>query len=274
MSNLYRKSSIEKLSSPEQLDKAIRITSSFSWLVIIGVFIIVVIVSVWAFIGRLPETQTVSGVIVDKSDVYAVYSNKTGTVVDVKKRSGDKVAAGEVIAVAKASNGSNFEIKANESGIMTDILLNDDMKVYSGNEIARMTPNIADENLIVCYVPISVGEQIKKDMEVKVYPISVDSQKYGHMEATVEQVGEHAVSASNMQYILGNDNMLSDQFLQQGPVVSVVCRIKTDKSTTSGYYWTNTDGKDVRVPNGTLISAKVITKSEAPIKKLFKSFGN
>lgn len=274
MSDLYRKSSVEKLSNPEQLDKAITISSPMSCLALIGVALIVIAVIVWSMFGKLPETQTVSGLIVNKSDVCAIYTNKTGTVTDIKKSSGDKVNPGDVIAVAKSAEGNNFEIVARSSGTLTDILLQEDMKIFAGNEIARLTPDVKNDNVVVCYVPVAVGEQLTKDMDVLIYPASVDSQKYGHMEAQVEQVGEYAVSAANMQYVIGNDNLFAEQFLAQGPVVSVVCKIKTDEQSKNGYFWTNKNGNSLSVPTGTLVSAKIVTKNEAPIQKLFKNSGN
>lgn len=274
MADLYRKSSIEKLKNPEQLDKAITVSSPASWPVLCGLALIIVAVILWSVFGSLPETKEASGVIVDKSNVCAVYSAKTGKVIEIRKKPGDMVNPRDVIAVAQSADGNIFDIRTNESGAITDLLIKKGARVFSGNEVARLTPDIKSDNVIVCYVPISIGEQLKKDMDVTVYPLSVDSQKYGHMEAKVEQVGEYAVTAANMRYVIGNDNMFDKKFLSRGPVVSVVCKITPDSQSKNGYFWTNKAGNNISLPNGTLISAKIITSNEAPIKKLFKSFGN
>ena len=42
MSNIFRKSVIERLSSPEQLDKMIRITSPLTWLFIVACALILI----------------------------------------------------------------------------------------------------------------------------------------------------------------------------------------------------------------------------------------
>ena len=274
MADLYRKSSIEKLSNPEQLDRAITISSPLSWLALLGIMLIIGAVTLWSIFGKIPETQTVSGVIVDKADVCAIFSDKTGTVVDIKKRSGDHVDSGDVIAVIKSSGGKNFDLVSNHAGTLTDILLEKEAKVFSGNEIARLTPELSDDNVLVCYVPIGVGEQLNKDMDVLVYPLSADSQKYGHMKAKIEYIGEYAVTASNMQYVIGNDNMLADQFFSQGPVISVICKIESDSLSDNGYYWTNKSGRSVSITNGMLVSAKIVINEEAPIYKLFKGISN
>lgn len=274
MADLFRKSSIEKLSNPEQLDRAITVSKPLSWLALLGVLLIIAAVIIWSVFGRIPETRTVSGVIVDKSDVCAVYSDKTGTVTEIKKQSGEFVNTGDVIATIKTSDGGTADLFPGVSGILTDILLEKGAKVYSGNEIARMTPDLPDDNVLVCYVPVGVGEQLKRDMEVLVYPIAADHQKYGHMKAKIRHIGEYAASAENMQYVIGNDNMLADQFFSQGPVISVVCKIEPDHLSGNGYFWTNKAGRSVSVTNKMLVNAKIVIKEEAPIYKLFKGVSN
>ncbi len=271
MADLYRKSSIEKLSNPEQLDRAIKLTSPLSWLVLLGVVIIIVATLIWSIVGTLPTTQTVSGVMVNPESVCAYYSDCSGTVTKLLKKSGDQIKKDEGILTVKSNDGKEYTVKATTDGKISDYLVEVDAKIYSGAEIARYTPNISQDQVVVCYVPVSVAKQLEKDMKVLLYPTSVDSQKYGHMEAWVDSVGEYAAATSNMWYVVGADNMVADQFLQQGPVVSVVCRIKTDANTDSGFYWTSEKGKDVTVSNGTFVSAKIITDECAPITKLLNS---
>ena len=110
---------------------------------------------------------------------------------------------------------------------------------------------------------------MKAGMKVLLYPTSVDTQKNGHMEATVVDIGEYAVATSNMWYILGADNLMADIFLSEGPVVQMTCKIKTNNDSKNGFYWTNENGNNLTVSKGTLVSAKVITDESAPISKLF-----
>ena len=48
MADLYRKSSLEKLSNPEQLDRMIRISSPMSWLALAAVLLVIVAAAIWA----------------------------------------------------------------------------------------------------------------------------------------------------------------------------------------------------------------------------------
>ncbi len=271
MAELYRKSSIEKLSNPEQLDRAIKLTSPMSWLALMGVVLIIVVTLIWSIVGTLPDTQTVNGIVVSPESVCAYYSDVTGTVTKVLKKDGDKVKRNDEIAIVKLSDGKEHIIKATVSGKITELLVQEETRVYSGAEIARYTPNISAEQVVVCYVPSYIANQLEVDMDVLLYPTSVDTQKYGHMEATIESIGEYAASTNNMWYVVGADNLVAEQFLSSGPVMTVVCKIKTDKDTDSGYYWSSDKGKNVTISDGVFVSAKIITDESAPIMKLFSN---
>ena len=54
MSNsLFRKKALEKLSSPEQLDKLIVITSPKGWLALLAVALIVIVGLLWGIFGTI-----------------------------------------------------------------------------------------------------------------------------------------------------------------------------------------------------------------------------
>lgn len=56
MSNIFRKSVIERLSSPEQLDKMIRITGPLTWLFIVACVLVFIPLVFWS-IGLLQATS-------------------------------------------------------------------------------------------------------------------------------------------------------------------------------------------------------------------------
>ena len=54
MADLFRKTSLEKLSSPEQLDKMIVITPPSFWMALSGAGLVIVVALIWSILGRLP----------------------------------------------------------------------------------------------------------------------------------------------------------------------------------------------------------------------------
>jgi len=92
------------------------------------------------------------------------------------------------------------------------------------------------------------------------------------MEAEIISVDEYATNTNSLAYVLGSGNMVAEQFASNGPIVSIVCKIKTDKETKSGYYWSSDSAKNLTISNGTVISAKIVVDECAPITKLIGKF--
>lgn len=72
--SIFRKSSLERISSPEQLNDYVKITNPGIWLVLLGLFSLLLAVGVWAYSGTIPETVQLSGVVFsDKAEAETVY---------------------------------------------------------------------------------------------------------------------------------------------------------------------------------------------------------
>ena len=121
---------------------------------------------------------------------------------------------------------------------------------------------------IMCYIPVSEGRKIETEDRVIVYPSTYNRQEYGHMEGIVTSVSEEPASALNMGIQLGDDSLVQ-MFQQNGPVLTVICKLNENPDTLSGYWWSNKKGeKEAAINQGTLISADVIVDEKAPITML------
>ena len=74
MMQLYRKDLLEKMSSPEQLDKAVVIAPPSFWIAILFGAITVVVALIWSFFGTIPEKVAINGVYVPEQTSVAVSS--------------------------------------------------------------------------------------------------------------------------------------------------------------------------------------------------------
>jgi len=274
MAGLYRTSSLEKLSSPEQLDRAITVTSPMSWVALIGITAIIAVTLAWSVLGSLPTIISASGIVASPISTNALFSSETGTVSEVYVNVGDRVGTGDAIISVHNSIGDVKTVAATQDGTISEILVGKDGQVIQGNEIARLSPDVGSDRVVVCYVPLAHSKQLKPDMKVLVYPASVNSQTSGHLEATIVNIDSYAASNTNMGYVLGTDNQLVDTFASQGAVVAVTCKLREDESTASGYYWSGNAGKTLPLDRGTLVRARIVVDEVAPIKKLFTIFND
>ena len=268
MAELYRKSALEKISSPEQLDKALTVTSPASWIALLGIAVIVVAGIIWSILGTIPITVSTQGIVSPKVGTNAVYAADSGTVLSVSARPGVELHMGDELCRYRTSGNEIRSIYSDQVGEVADVMVENGMTISPGNEIVRVAPKTENHQVAVCYVPLSQVAKLERGMTVQVYLDGVDSQAKGHMTARITNIDSYAANNTGMASVLGADNNLIAVFQQYGAVVAVACEFYPG-DTTSGYYWTNEKGSEVSVPNGALISAKITTQEVAHISKLF-----
>lgn len=272
MGNIYRKSLLEKISSPEQLDKSLVITSPMSWLVLIGITLITIVTIVWSVVGTIPVTVSTQGIISSPVNTNAVYTEESGTVLSVLVTSGSEVHLGDAILKYRTVGSEVKTVYCDQVGIVSEVLVSIGDSITQGNEVVRISPTVTGSQVAVCYIPVNNAKKIERGMKTQIYLDSVDSQSYGHMVARVVNIDKYVTSNKGMGCVLGTDNNMISMFQQDGAVVAVTCEFYPE-DTVSGYYWSNEKGNSVSVTNGSTIRAKIITEEVAPITKLFSKLG-
>lgn len=96
--NLLRKASVEKLSSPEQLDQMMRVTSPMGWVSVVAIGAIIVAAIVWSVTFPMPVKVDGRGFMVRGEAVREVQILAGGTVLSVEVKTGDVIESGTVVA--------------------------------------------------------------------------------------------------------------------------------------------------------------------------------
>lgn len=66
---IFRQKSVDRVSSPEQLDNYLKVTSPSVWLVLVGIIIILLGTIIWSTFGKL-KTYANVGCVVEEGNVY------------------------------------------------------------------------------------------------------------------------------------------------------------------------------------------------------------
>jgi len=96
---LYRKAALDRLSSPDDLDRTLTVTNARQWLVLLGIGIFVATSMVWAFVARVPTEAKGDGIMIGQGGVVNVVTSGGGVITDFKLKIGDRVKAGDVVAM-------------------------------------------------------------------------------------------------------------------------------------------------------------------------------
>lgn len=96
-SQIFRKASLDRLASPEQLDQVMTVTSPRGWIALAAVGLILLGAVVWGILGSLSEKVTGQGMLVRSGGVLEVVAPATGQVTDIAVAPGDSVREGDVV---------------------------------------------------------------------------------------------------------------------------------------------------------------------------------
>jgi len=95
---IFREVALERLSSPDELDRLLKVTDSKAWIAQLATFGLIIVALVWGYIGRIPSVTSGQGVIVRRGGVLNVVAAGSGAVAQIKVKVGDRISAGQVVA--------------------------------------------------------------------------------------------------------------------------------------------------------------------------------
>ena len=96
----FRKSALEKLSTPEKLDQMIKVTGPKAWIALTTITLILVTAIIWSFGGNVKTKLNVVGVLLG-GEVHEVVATSQGQLIDLNVQVGDQVHEGDVIATVE-----------------------------------------------------------------------------------------------------------------------------------------------------------------------------
>lgn len=96
---LFRKSALDRLSSPEQLDQLIRVTRPRDVIVAAALFALIGLAAIWSVLGRVPERVKGSGILITTGgQVVDAVAGGDGTLTDILVPVGGRVRRDQEVA--------------------------------------------------------------------------------------------------------------------------------------------------------------------------------
>lgn len=96
--SLFRKNALDALSSPEQLDRPLRLLRPGQWLLLLSLGGFALTIAIWSVLGRLPMRISGRGVLIRSNSLTVVQSEAPGRILALHNGIGDCVKRGHLMA--------------------------------------------------------------------------------------------------------------------------------------------------------------------------------
>jgi hypothetical protein len=230
---IFRQEAVERMSSPEQLDELMPVTSPRGWIALAGLSLLLVLGIAWAFLGTIETTVEGNGVLVRPGYVFLIDAPAAGIVETVHVEAEQMVRKGDPLITlvfeepgekpGKSDGQPRKEvIRSKGAGRVLDVSVIAFDPVKQG--AALLTLEVPEQPLqAVLYVPAKDGYKVNKGMPVQVFPATG-----GSFLGNVKSAGRFPATRTAMQRSLQNPDW-SNEVLQQGPVLEVVVALPNNK---------------------------------------------
>lgn len=270
--SLFREEALEKIASPDELDRLMPVTSPRGWLALIALLALVLAALLWGVFGRIPvEVNGDAGILLHGDARHEAVSQTSGLVTDLRVETGDSVQEGQVVARIRPNEGAETDVVSLFDGEVEEIHIEEGMLLDRGQQVAVIEEGNEPLQAFV-FVPGAQGKQLKKGMQVHVSPSTVNAQEYGFMQGKVTSVSEFPVTEDEMFLLMQNQSLV-DTLRTGNDQLRVGVKLLRDPSTPSGFEWSSSQGPPFAITHGTLAAATFVLGEERPVSLVLPSSG-
>jgi HlyD family secretion protein len=158
--NVFRKVSLDRLSSPEQLDQLMQVTDARGWIILSAFGTILAIAVLWGFLGSVEHNVPCSGMLVKSGGVFEVSALSSGRITDLAVRVGDMVTEGQVVARMSQPDLASKLLEA--KAVVTELKIqHEEVVAHGSKDVALQTRLLAQQRETVTQT-IAAAQQSAK----------------------------------------------------------------------------------------------------------------
>lgn len=269
---LFRKEALDRLSSPEELDQLMQITSPRSWLALLAIILLIVAGIAWGIWGSIAETTSGEGILI-RGGIDTISAPVSGRLDDIYIRLGDSVEQGQVIARVLPTNSDELvRVESNSNGRVIEVRVAAGNFVQIGEPLVNLEPtgDVVQDIEAILFLPATEGKKVRPGMKVQVIPTTVRAEETGVMLGWVRTVSEVPESQESLRRVLENDDLVTRFFeITNNAPIQVRVDLVPARDSVSGYKWSSPEGAKVDIQSGTLFDATIILDEKPPIELIF-----
>lgn len=268
---IFRQTALERLSSPEQLDQLMQVTTPRAWLALLALLGLIVTVAAWSISDSIPTQVLGQGILLRGEQVLRVTAPAGGLLRSVEVRQGDLVAGDQVIAQIDTLDGGQLAVRSPVAGRVIEVGLAPGARVEAGAALVTLEDPAQTLQALV-YMPAATGANVRPGMEVQLSPVNLKREEYGFIRGRVRSVSSFPASTQGMLAVLGNE-LLVAEFSRGGAPLEVRVELLPDPATPSGFSWSSSSGPPFPLDSGTIAQASITLSEKQPIYFVLPSRG-
>jgi biotin carboxyl carrier protein len=297
---IFRAAALERLSSPEQLDRLMAVSNPRGWIALAGLGLLFLAALGWGLFGSVYSTVEGQGILILRQGVKSVVAPQAGIVSSVLVRPGDKVSALQRLVqldfrlmtprgpapVGPPGTLPKGEIKepprlpapevelpatreapflvSTYSGRVLEVFVQEGSVVDKGTVLVTLEPP-GDRLQALLYIPVGDGQKVRPGMRVDIAPSTAKKSEFGYLVGTVTRVERFPASHKAMMRILENEELVKN-LTRGSPCLQIAADLVPDPGTVSGYRWSSSKGPPALLYSGTPCRALVTVREQAPVR--------
>lgn len=240
--SVYRKTALDRLSSPDQLDLLMQIISPRGWLTLVGIGLLMVAGLVWSLVGTVPIEISGEGVLMRQGGVATLAAGIDGQVDAVHVRLGDVVDSGAELALVHerlpspaktppSGTEAGTRARADAPVTVANRLLAPfparvlEVLVSRGDSVAASAPlltlePIEEELIAVLFLPTSAISRLRSGQPVRVVPRFAGEMEQGALSGRVKRVVPLPATTRMIERVIGDD-ALAERLARGGSTIQV-----------------------------------------------------
>lgn len=157
-SHIFRKTALDRLSSPEELDQLMQVTTSKSWLALVACCLLVVVAVVWGIWGSVRINVYGRGILIKHGGVYVATATGEGRVAQLLVREEESVTNQQILARLRVPE---LEMKIYQGVLLQSNLESELRELKEYQEKERSEEGLYQESAVRTYQAISNDCQVQ-----------------------------------------------------------------------------------------------------------------
>lgn len=264
--SLFRRTALERLSSPEELDQLIQVTTPAGWLSLAALVLLLIAGVVWARFGTIRGTAAADGILLRGDRIETVQVPIAGQVTNIYITPDEVVERGQRIANIYDPGSNQFTfVRSPAAGRVVELRISEGNTVGAGTPLMTVEPAEGVVQALL-YLPPNIGQKILEGQVVMMEVPPAAPEQYGYLVGVVKSVSDFPISPQTMLSTLASQALVERLSGDTAPIEVRVSLFPDERFQPSGFVWTRPGGPPFELRGGILTSAIIITDEFHPIE--------